>query len=240
MHISILIPTFNRPEYLTRALTSVLAQTHPDWEALVVDDGDGRGQGAALALADPRIQPGRNDGKGQVDARNTALGRATGDVIALLDDDDLWEDPGHLALIVETLQNGPALVHRHSFMVYEEDGKEVRRELFALLTTALSLRENNTVVASSLAYPRRFHDELGPFDTGVGSYWDWDWILRVLDAGYPLRTLLTPGVQYTVHAGGASAVAAGSRRLANFEAFRQKHRLNITVKNHASLLGEQN
>ena len=240
MRVSVLIPTFNRPAYLTRALTSVLAQTHKDWEALVVDDGDSRGQGAALALGDPRIQPGRNDGKGQVDARNTALSRATGEVIALLDDDDLWEDPEHLALVVETLQNGPALVHRHSFMVYEKDGKEVRRELFALPTTALSLRENNTVVASSLAYPRRFHAELGPFDTGVGSYWDWDWMLRVLDAGRPLRTLLVPGVRYTVHAGGASAVAASSQRLANFEAFRQKHKLNIMVKNHASLLEEQN
>ena len=239
MRISVLMPTFNRPEYLTRALTSTLAQTHSDWEALVVDDGDGRGLEAALALGDRRIKPGRNGGKGQVDARNTALNRATGDVIALLDDDDLWEDPEHLALIVETLRNGPALVHRHSFMVYEEDGREVRRELFALPTTAATLRENNTVVASSLAYPRRFHDELRPFDTGVGSYWDWDWILRVLDAGYPLRTILVPGVRYTVHAGGASAVAAGLQRLANFEAFKQKHGLNIVVKNHASLLGEQ-
>ena len=232
------MPTFNRPAYLERALKSVLSQTHTDWEALVVDDGDGRGLGAAQALTDPRIKPGQNDGKGQVDARNTALSRATGEVIALLDDDDLWEDPGHLALIVETLQNGPALVHRHSFMVYEEDGKEVRRELFALPTTALSLRENNTVVASSLAYPRRFHDELGPFDTGVGSYWDWDWILRVLDAGYPLRTLSTPGVHYTVHAGGRSAVADNPKRLENFETFKHKHKLNITVKNHASLLDE--
>ena len=238
MRVSVLIPTFNRPAYLTRALTSTLAQTHSDWEALVVDDGDGRGLEAALALGDRRIKPGRNGGKGQVDARNTALSRATGEVIALLDDDDLWKDPEHLALIVATLRNGPALVHRHSFMVYEEDGKEVRRELFDLPTTALSLRENNTVVASSLAYPRHFHDELGPFDTGVGSYWDWDWMLRVLDAGYPLHTLSTPGVHYTVHAGGASAVPAGSQRLANFEAFRQKHNLNITVKNHASLLEE--
>lgn len=238
VRVSVPIPTFNRPEYLERALKSVLAQTHTEWEALVIDDGDGRGLEAALAMSDPRIKPGRNGGKGQVDARNTALRRATGDVIALLDDDDLWEDSDHLALVVSVLQNGPALVHRHSFMVYEEDGREVSREAFDLPTTASSLRENNTVVASSLSYPRRLHDKLGLFDTGVGSYWDWDWILRVLDAGYPLHTVPTPGVRYTVHAGGASAVAAGSQRLANFETFKRKHKLNITVKNHASLLEE--
>ena len=84
MRVSILTPTHNRPKYLARALRSVLSQTHPDWEALVVDDGDGQGIKAALAMSDPRIKPGPNDGEGQVDARNTALKRATGDVIALL------------------------------------------------------------------------------------------------------------------------------------------------------------
>ena len=239
MRVSVLMPTFNRPEYLERALKSVVSQTHTDWEALVVDDGDGRGLAAALSLNDTRIQALRNSGKGQVDARNTALRHATGDVVALLDDDDAWEDPEHLALVVTALQNGPALVHRHSFMVYEEDGEEVRREVFDLPTTASSLRENNTVVASSLSYPRRFHDELGLFDAGVGSYWDWDWILRVLDAGYSLHTIPTPGVRYTVHTEAQSAVAGNPRRLKNFRVFQEKHHLDVVIKNHASLLRGQ-
>jgi glycosyltransferase involved in cell wall biosynthesis len=238
MRVSVLIPTCNRPAYVARALRSLLSQTHTDWEALVVDDGDGRGLAAAAAFGDPRIRARRNDGRGQVDARNTALAHATGDAVALLDDDDWWEDAEHLARVVAVLEGGPALVHRHSFMVYEEDGQETARELFALSTTPQSLRENNTVVASSLTYPRAFHTELGPFDPDVGSYYDWDWILRVLDAGYPIRTLPTPGVCYTVHAGGMSAVAATPKRLAYFGRFRQKHGLTITIKNHASLLAE--
>lgn len=134
-----------------------------------MDDGDGRGLAVALALDDPRIRARGNDEKGQVDTRNTALAHATGDAVALLDD-DWWEDREHLARVVAVLKSGPALVHRHSFMVFEEDGREVRRETFDLPTTPESLRENNTVVASSLAYPRTFHDALGPFDPDVGSY----------------------------------------------------------------------
>ena len=206
MRVSIIIPTYNRPDYLTRALASVLAQTHTDWEALVIDDGDGRGVAAAQALGnflgDSRIKSRKNGGQGQVDARNTALEHASGEVIALLDDDDLWSDAAHLEQIVTVLEQRLALVHRHSWMVYEENGLEVKREVFALPTTPQSLHENNTVVASSLAYPKAFHDALGLFDPLVGSYWDWDWILRVLDAGYPLHTISTPGVSYTVHASG--------------------------------------
>jgi GT2 family glycosyltransferase len=157
--------------------------------------------------------------------------------VALLDDDDWWEDPEHLARVVG-FYLGPGPRSPPQLHGFEEAGEEVRREVFELPTTPQSLKENNTVVASSLAYPRAFHDDLGPFDPIVGSYYDWDWLLRVLDAGYPISTIPTPGVCYTVHAGGASAVAANPTRLGFFERFREKHGLAVTIKNHASLLVE--
>ncbi len=236
MKVSVLIPTFKRTTLLERALASVLKQTHKDWEALVVDDGDGRGLEVAASFGDARVYLLKNAGRGQVAARNTALKKAKGDLVALLDDDDWWEDVRHLELAANVLSKSAALVHSHCWMVYERDGAETHRERFALPTTPASLRENNTVIASSLVYPRTFHNDHGPFDTKVGSYWDWDWVLRVLDAGHPLTTLTTAGVCYTVHAGGASADIAKPQRLADFETFRQKHQLDVVIKNHASLL----
>lgn len=236
MKVSILIPTFKRTTLLERALASVLGQTYRNWEALVVDDGDGRGLGVAASLSDARIRPLKNAGRGQVDARNTALEHAVGSVIALLDDDDWWEDTQHLERTTQVLTRGAALVHRHCWMVYERDETETHRERFALSTTPASLRENNTVIASSLVYPHAFHEVLGSFDPGVGAYWDWDWVLRVLDAGHPLTTLTSAGVCYSVHAGGASADIATPRRRTDFETFRTKHHLDVVIKNHASLL----
>jgi len=94
--ISVIIPTYKRPEFLERALKSVQAQTVQSWEAIVVDDGDGQGIELAFSLRDARIRAYPNWGSHQTDARNTALLRAECDYIALLDDDDWWEDPHNL------------------------------------------------------------------------------------------------------------------------------------------------
>jgi glycosyltransferase involved in cell wall biosynthesis len=239
VRVSVVIPTYNRPHLLRRALRSLREQTHPDWEALVVDDGDGRGLAEAVAVRDPRVRALANRGRGQVDARNTALAHTTGDAVALLDDDDWWEDPAHLALVIAALSEGPALVHRHGWIVREEQGIERARESFALGASPETLQRDNTLLTSSLAYPRALHAELGPFDPAVGSYFDWDWILRVLRAGYRLHTLETPGVCYTLHERNASGEVASPTRLRDFQRFTRKHGLTLTIKNHASLLKER-
>jgi len=236
--VSILIPTHNRPHYLLRALGSLQAQTHPDWEALVVDDGDGSGLEAARSFGDPRVRAARNPGKGQIGARNHALERATGEIIAWLDDDDRWEDPVRLARVVRALGKDPALVHQHGWVVREEAGIEISREPFSLPASPEVLRRDNTLLTSSVAYPSAFHAELGSFDPAVGGYFDWDWYLRVLGAGHPLVTLETPGVLYTLHGGNSSAEVLSPRRVRDFEAFSRKHGLDVAIKNHTSLLEE--
>src|SRR5205085_840284 len=162
VHLTVIIPTFRRPEFLTRALGSVLAQDWQRWEALVVDDGDGEGIEAALRLADPRIAAVANEGRGQVDARSTGLDRARGDIVCWLDDDDWWEDAGHLSLLAAAAagQNG-SFFFRGGWIVQEPDG---RREVFDHDTSAESLRQNNTILTSSLAYRRAVHARLGPLD----------------------------------------------------------------------------
>ncbi|MER3482616.1 MAG: glycosyl transferase family 2 [Meiothermus sp.] len=231
--VSVLIPTFNRPHLLTRALHSLQAQLYPDWEALVVDDGDGSGMGAAQSLGDARVRGVKNQGKGQVYARNTALQAAKGETIALLDDDDWWEDPTHLHRVVRVLKSGPALVYRGGYLVYERDGLELGRLPFDLCATPASLRQDNTILATGIAYPKAFHDELGGFDPEVSDYWDWDWYLRVTEAGYPLVQLPGRGVAVSMHGGNMSYGSRQDERQQNLDRLSTKHGLNgIRLKDH--------
>ena len=95
--ISVVIPTWGRPEMVVEAVRSALAQEGPALEVVVVPDGDDPAAVAALAqVADPRLRlalPG--DRVGNAEARNVGIRAARGPWIALLDDDDLWL-PGKL------------------------------------------------------------------------------------------------------------------------------------------------
>jgi pterin-4a-carbinolamine dehydratase len=230
---TVIIPTRGRPRELERALAALRRQTEPSWEAIVVDDGDGDGLEAARRLGDPRITAVPNEGSGQVDARSTALARGTGEIVCWLDDDDWWDDPGHLSLVAAAAAKERGCFYfRGGWIVHEPGG---RREVFDHDATAESLRRNNTILTSSLAYPRAVHDELGPLDRELGSYGDWDLILRMCEAGLAPRKLRGLGVCYAVHGANVSAAVDAPARLAGFRRLVAKHGLDTEIHSHVTM-----
>ena len=88
--ISVIMPTRDRAERLSRAIESVRAQTYENWELVLVDDGSVDATAEIIgALEDDRIRGLRLDGVGVTRARNAALDVAEGEVIAYLDDDNV-------------------------------------------------------------------------------------------------------------------------------------------------------
>lgn len=91
--VSVVIPTRNRPHLITRAVQSVLAQTTPPGEIVVVIDGPDEATARVLeGIADPRLkakQLERNGGPGR--ARNIGVRASTRTWVAFLDDDDEWK-----------------------------------------------------------------------------------------------------------------------------------------------------
>jgi glycosyltransferase involved in cell wall biosynthesis len=102
MLISIVLPTHDRPLLLKEAIASVKAQTHSQWELIVVDDASD----PPVALDEQdlggdrlRLVPNSN-ARGPSGARNSGMEVASGDVVTFVDDDDLIA-PGALALIAD-------------------------------------------------------------------------------------------------------------------------------------------
>lgn len=107
--VSIITPTYNRPELLQEAIQSVLAQSLDDWEMLIVDDGSDPGvQPVIDAFADPRLRYVRLEHVGRSAARNRGLELARGDYIGFLDDDDLYHSD-KLAHEIDFLRANPGI-----------------------------------------------------------------------------------------------------------------------------------
>jgi len=107
--VSVIIPTYNRAEYVTQAIDSVLAQTYADYEIIVVDDGSTDNTKDVLLPYMDRIRYIYQENAGASAARNTGIKAAKGDWIAFLDSDDEW--------LPEKLAVQMCAVERHSQLV---------------------------------------------------------------------------------------------------------------------------
>src|SRR5262245_36702982 len=90
--VSVITPAYNAASYLPETIASVLAQTHRDFELLIIDDGstdDTLEVARRFAAADARISVASVPNSGPAAARNAALRAARGEFIALLDSDDV-------------------------------------------------------------------------------------------------------------------------------------------------------
>ncbi len=180
-----IIPTYNRCDLVQRAIDSVLAQTHPVDEILVVDDGSTDRTGEALhARYGERIRYHRQANAGVSAARNAGMALATGRYFALLDSDDLWL-PEKTARQVAWLDAHPefGMVLCDVVRVYA-DGRPCdtfhRREVLREDGWALRwLLLNPSLVPASVMFRREVFETCGGFDPSLRTAEDIDFHLRV-------------------------------------------------------------
>lgn len=103
--VSVIIPTYNRANMVSRAIQSVLEQTYEDFELIVVDDAStDNTEDVVKGFNDSKIKYLRHDeNKGGSVARNTGIRHSVGKFLSFLDDDDEFL-PDHLTILVETIK----------------------------------------------------------------------------------------------------------------------------------------
>lgn len=194
MKISIIMPTLNQLRYIGAALESVLSQAGEfELEVLVVDGGSGDGTQAYLAkLDDPRVLWTSEPDRGQSDAINKGLARATGDIVAWLNSDDLYR-PGALEAVAESFQMNPSvqwLTGRCA--IIDGAGEEIRPWVTAYKNRGLrtfSLRKllrENMVSQPATFWRRSFGEQVGSLDESLHYTMDYDLWLRMAQVSPPL------------------------------------------------------
>jgi len=213
--ISAVIALYNGAPFIEQALRSVFAQTVPPDEIIVVDDGstdDGPEIVRRLAMEHPVRLLSKPNG-GQSSARNLGVAHAHGDLIAFLDQDDLWY-PNHLEALLEPFftQRARELGWSYSNLdQIDRDGNMVARSFLSTVGTAhpkSSLQEclmqDMYVLPSASLVLRDAFNEVGGFDERLSGYEDDDLFLRIFRAGYENIYLNTPLSQWRIYTGSTS------------------------------------
>ncbi len=178
--ISAIIPTHNRLESLAIAVDSVLAQTYPVHELIVVDDGSTDGT-SDWCEQHPHITLITQDNHGVSHARNRAIELASGEWIALLDSDDRWY-PEKLSAQVEAIREsaGERLCHCDEHWI--RNGKRVNPkykhrkyggDVFSHCLPLCAISPSASILKQSL------FDDVGLFDEDLPACEDYDLWLRI-------------------------------------------------------------
>ncbi|MGH7843962.1 MAG: glycosyltransferase family 2 protein [Candidatus Binatia bacterium] len=202
--VSIIIPTHNRARLLRAAMDSVLRQAFQDFEIIVVDDASqDQSEEVVRSFADPRIRYLRHaTNKGQGASRNAGIQYASGEYIALLDDDDEWL-PHKLEKQVQRLDDSPAkigLVYTGFCKVAGPDKRviaQVLPEKRGSLFEDMCFR-NWIGTCSTVLLRRSCFEKIGWFDETLPSGVDYDMWLR-LAKQFDIDCIREPLVLYTVH-----------------------------------------
>jgi glycosyltransferase involved in cell wall biosynthesis len=177
--ISVVLATRDRPHFLRRAVDSVLAQTYPRWELIVVDDGASADSRAVVeAVADERVSLVDGDGSGASSARNLGLQAASGSIVAYLDDDNLMA-PAWLRSVAVAFQEPPdvSAVYGAQLRAGEQSGGAAPSLLFVSPFDWERLIGGNYIDIGMVAH--RSGLENLSFDEGLLRLGDWDLVVNL-------------------------------------------------------------
>lgn len=204
-HVSVIIPAYKGAAFIAQSIDSVLAQSYPDIELIIVNDGSPDNSAAIIQpyLVDPRVKYIEQQNAGVAAARNTGIRDAAGEYIALVDQDDLWL-PDKLARQVEYLDAHPeiALVHSNIYFV-DEAGERIPNPEWAWVAPSSGrvlpeLVQRNSICTCTVLMRKSALEQAGLFRQELAPADDWDLWLRIA-ARHPIGFVDAVTACYRVH-----------------------------------------
>jgi len=184
--VSVIIPCYNTAQFVLETVESVFAQTYTDYEVVIVNDGspDAAELERVLAPWFARIVYLKTENRGLAGARNNGIRASKGELIALLDSDDIWE-PRYLEVQVRKLDEDASADIVYPRALIFEDGQS-GGTLSTLSTgevTFTSLIQETCCVVVSVLARREALQRAGLFDDTLRSCEDFDMWLRCVKSG---------------------------------------------------------
>ncbi len=181
MQISVVIPTYNRAATLPRALDSVLAQTLPATEIIVLDDGSTDATADLVRSRYPNVGYLHQANRGVSAARNRAISQARSPWLALLDSDDAWH-PDKLERQAAVADRAPHLRLIHCNETWRRNGQPLAQRSYHRKRGGrifFDCLPRCVISPSAALLHRSLLEEHGGFDEGLPACEDYDLWLRI-------------------------------------------------------------
>jgi glycosyltransferase involved in cell wall biosynthesis len=229
--ISVVIPTYNRSEYIQRAVQSVLLQTYSDLEVIIIDDGSDDDTVPVvneLVRTDPRVRLIEHSlRKGAQAARNTGIRAAQGEWIAFLDSDDQWLPHSLEIRLKVAREEGSKVVHSECYVIREDGNVKplgVRPMAGRIYRHVLA---HPGPVFPALLVAKEALEKIGYLDEQIVSWQEWDAAIR-LAKHYPFSFVAEPTFIYDCR--GTDTISKNILRDAlGYEQIVRKHILAILL-----------
>jgi glycosyltransferase involved in cell wall biosynthesis len=205
--VSVIVPVYNGARFLVEALDSVFAQTYRPLEVIVIDDGS-TDESGTIARTYPDVRYIRQSNAGVSAARNRGVEAASGQLLAFLDQDDVWF-PDKIRKQADALMARPT----DGFVLCQQVTRLERGDPLPGWARFLKLEEAlGSFVPSGWLLRRSVFEQVGPFGTDYANGQDTDWLARAKDACVDYGMVEEPLLVYRIHRGNASGNTETSAR----------------------------
>ncbi len=205
MKISIITSVYNNASTIEDAIKSVLSQTYTNIEYIVVDGASKDGTTEIIRKYENQISKFVSEkDKGIYDGLNKGVDLATGDVIAFLHSDDIYENENVIADVVKLFETtNTDSIYGDLVYVDKNDTNKIFRYWKSGEYTFKKLCNGWMPPHPTFFVKREFYEKYGKFDLSYGIAADYDFMLRMLGK-YKITTAYLPKVLYKMRVGGAS------------------------------------
>ena len=215
MKISIITATYNSERTLRDTLDSILSQTYPDIESIIVDGASKDGTMDIVHEYEPKFQ-GRmhwisEPDKGIYDAMNKGIKMASGDVIGVLNSDDFYTSDDALQVIADAFANNDIDATYGDIHFVNDDDLSKRVRYYSSAVFRRSFMRFGLMPAHPSFYCKKaVYEKYGAFDTSYKVAADFENLLRIIYVGN-IKTKYIPKDFVTMRTGGASTAGLSSR-----------------------------
>ena len=187
--ITVVTPSYNQKEFIERTILSIINQNYPNLEYIVCDGGSTDGTIDILKKYDKQIDWWISEkDKGQTDAINKGMKKATGDIVCWINSDDILL-PGALYNVANFFQKHPECDFANGYTIEIDKEDKILKFTHIIMSRFFFEKGCYNISQQGMFWKRNLFDKIGYLNESFHAKMDVEWLIRVYESGANIQLL---------------------------------------------------